>query len=245
MTINNKNSFTYRKYRKNIKDIFKKSIVFLVLFFVFLYIVLNFFSVLLNPRIFTVIFLIFLFVFMVFNRLLDKKITKFLKYNYLTWGRGAGAELVVMRSLGSLGEKYKIIDDIQNGKGNVDLVCVGPTGIFVVEVKSQSGFISWNNELLRNAKPLDKDFIKQTQAEKYSIKNYLKEELDKEYKVQGILEFANAKTDNSIRGQKNGIWIGGRGFARWVILKKGVENLSNGETEKIYNLLFELKEKNK
>jgi len=236
--VNNKNSFTYKKYRRNIKGFFIKNIIFIVLFFILLYIVLKIFSILLNPRIFTSIFLISLFIFILFDRLLNKKLTNLLKKNYLTWGKGAGAELVVKRSLDSLGVEFKIIDDIQSGKGNIDIVCVGPTGVFVVEVKAHSGFVSWNNELLLNGRHPEKDFIKQVHGEIHYVKDLLKKMLGKDYDVQGILEFTNAKRDNqTIRGQRKGIWIGVRGFAKWVVLRKGKEQLPSEEIKKIYNIL--------
>ena len=214
------------------------------LFYIIAFVILKINSFFLDPKIFAIIFFIIFFMFTVFYLLSDKQITKSLKRNYFTWGKGAGAELAVKRSLSSLEGNYKIIDDIQSGTGNVDLVCVGSTGVFAVEVKSHRGCISWNGGLLRNGNQFNKDFIRQTYGGVYYIKNLLKEKLGKEYFVQGILEFNNAKIDTRcINGQKEGVWVGGRGFARWVVLERGKENLSTKEIEKIYNCLREFKEK--
>ena len=245
MLISNKDSYTYRKYKTNKKIFLLIILSFIFLFFVIGYIILKISSILFNPKIFTIIFLVLLSLFIFFDKLLDKKSNNLIEKNKKTWGQGAAAESALIKNLNVLGNKYKIINNIQNEKGDVDLVCVGPTGVFVVEVKSQSGFISWNNEILRNGYPFKKDFIKQAQGEKYYIKNILKEKLGISCDVQGILEFPNAKIDRqTINSPKENIWIGGRGFAKWVILNKGKEYLSNEDIEKIANYLDKLKEEN-
>ena len=209
--------------------------------FLVTYTILKIFSTTVSPGIFLYVFLAVIFFLVLFDKKVNKISDRLLRINYKTWGKGAGAELISSKSLDELKvEGYFVIEDIQNEKGNVDLLCVGPTGIFVIEVKAHDGLISWSNGLLRNGQPLEKDFIKQVHAEVFFIKEYLQKKLNNNFYVQGILEFNNAQTDRSINGKKDGIWIGGRSFAKWVIRNKGESKLSAEEIGRIFNSIKEI-----
>jgi Nuclease-related domain. len=246
MEMNNKNSSTYRKYWKNKIVNFKQVMIFVGLFlladFCLLALLLHYLVNYKKPEWGILIFSFFyIFVLLVWFKKTTKRIDDADKKNYYTWGRGAGAEMVVGKSLEELLNKgYKIIDDIQNTKGNIDLVCVGLSGIFVIEVKSNKGLISWNNGICCNGNVLESVSLKQVYAEVFWVRDKLKEILGKEYFVNGILEFPNAKIDNrTIRGEIENVWIGRRGFAKWVIENKGRKDyLSIDEIEKIYQILL-------
>jgi hypothetical protein len=242
MEMNNKNSSTYRKYLEIKKKISKLSLMgSLMILASIAVLLLNSMQFKKYWLPFFVASLIVCFIFLYhISRDLYKELKKAKIKNYYTWCRGAGAEMIVGKSLEELLNKgYKIIDDIQNPKGNIDLVCVCSEGIFVIEVKAHQGLISWNNCLLRNGEPTEKNFVKQLHAEVYWVRDYLKKNLSKKYFINGILEFPNAQIDNkTIRGEIENVWIGGRGFSKWVIKNKGRQGyLSPTEVEKIYQSL--------
>jgi hypothetical protein len=248
MEMNNKNSSTYRKYRGNKIKNFKLAMILvgvslIVDFFILVMLwrsIINFQRP--NWLILTMCF-ISLLVLMVIFKIFSGRIDEADRKNYFTWGRGAGGELTAMKKLEILGNDYKMVDDIQNDKGNIDLVCVGPSGIFVIEAKAYGGRISWDNGLLQNGKLIEKDLIKQLHAEVYWVRDYLKKNLNHDYFINGILEFENAKVNDSIRGQIENIWVGGRGFAKWVVENRGrMGCLSTEEIDKIYQALVYAKQ---
>jgi hypothetical protein len=235
MKADNRKSSTYKKYNKNIIEILIKGIILLVLFFLVVYIVLEIFSLYLSPGYFTILFFFFLMILAIYNRYVSRWLDKNWHKNYLTWGRGAGAELESQKSLLELGSDYKIISDFQSGKGNIDYICVGPTGIFIIETKSHKGVISWEDGLLRNHKPLEKDFIRQVHGQIYYLRELLKEKIGEVYFIQGIIEFTNANV--KIRGKRKGVYIGGRGFPKWVIKNRCTKSLSPSEIQTIFDCL--------
>jgi len=228
--MDNKNSYTYKKYLKH-KSTIRTIEVAIGLFGLFLLSKLVLFK---GSNLLIVIFLLAFAIKVIDVILVDER-----RHNYLTWGRGAGAELTVGRQLERLGPDYKIINDINSGRGNVDHVCIGPTGIFVIETKAHRGVVSYTNQILINGKNLEKDYLAQTQAEVRFVADFLHERLGGTYSVQGILEFPYAKIDASIRGPKENVWIGGRGFANYVI-KKGHSNLKPAELAAISQVLQSL-----
>ncbi len=58
-----------------------------------------------------------------------------------SWFKGDKGEKIVSRHIESLPAGYYIFDDvtIPNGRGNIDHLVIGPTGIFVIETKNYSG----------------------------------------------------------------------------------------------------------
>ncbi|MGI9952489.1 nuclease-related domain-containing protein [Moorellaceae bacterium AZ2] len=89
--------------------------------------------------------------------------------------KGAGAEEKVSEILGELSKEYAISNDFPCPMGNIDHIVVGPTGVFVIETKNHSGEItvSSKGELLRNGKPLEKDFFKQVLGQCFWLKEKL------------------------------------------------------------------------
>ena len=165
------------------------------------------------------------------------------RFNYLTWGRGAGAEWTVQRNLASLGADYEVISDFQTkiGKGNIDFIVVCQQGIFTIEVKAHNGFITYyDHQLLKDGRPMEKDTIKQAYAEASHLRELLGEEFAKDYTVTGILEFVNGTVDrNTVHESIDGIWVGGRGFHRDVFEMRHTDLLPPDEVKAVAGFLRE------
>jgi hypothetical protein len=76
----------------------------------------------------------------------------------------------------SLTEDYHIFENVYLGHGDIDAVVVGPTGIFVVEVKSHSGTIALNSRngiSIIDGEPSRKNYRRQSIIESNLIKKYL------------------------------------------------------------------------
>ena len=161
-----------------------------------------------------------------------------------TWGKGLAAEDTVGKSLLALPPEYKVIEDFNTGRGNIDVIVIGPTGLFTIEVKATKGFVSYRNgQLTIDGRFPEKDYIAQTEAERYWLSNTLRQNFNTDYPVTGLLEFPFGKIDKgTINGPiKDGVWIGEGNFHRYLI-NKSRNHLSPDEIERIYTFLNTLKE---
>lgn len=234
---NNKDSYTFKNYSWR-KVYLKNEKLFIgcfyVLFFVWYLKILIDFKFRLPEFIFYTV--IFYCSAMVIKKLFYENFLLKQK-NYNTWGKGAGAELVVGNNLSALGPDYKIISDFQNGHGNIDFIVIEPKGVFTIEVKANKGNISCQNYwIYENGQRVKYDMIKQTEAEAFWLTNFLKNK-GFNLPVTGILEFPYGHIEtNSIHGQIDGIWVGGMNFHSYVI-NKSQNQLSQDQINEIEKTL--------
>ncbi len=120
--------------------------------------------------------------------------------------RGAQGEERVGDLLAQLGDEYHIVHDVVVGRGNIDHVVVGPTGIFVIETKSHRGKLTEQDGQLRlNGRPLEKDFLSQGYAEAMALKEYLHKVSGREFYVVPYVVFTAAFV--SVRGTPRGVGV--------------------------------------
>lgn len=177
-----------------------------------------------------------------YTRYLKKQNIGYKKDNYQTWGKGAGAELIVEHELDKLPAEYKAISDFNTGHGNIDHIVIGPKGIFTIETKASTGYIQYDNNSLKiNGTIPQKDYLSQTHAEVIYLNKLLLSKFNQNFPITGILEFPHGKVDtNTIHGKIDGIWVGGNNFHQYA-LNKSSYNLSPQEIDDIYKYLQELK----
>lgn len=236
--INNKESYTFKKYISIKKTILWGSFIIYIflLFGAYLSIKIFYSSYSAYPLAAILITLILLMFLYRSGIKADREMLEIKKHNYYTWGIGAGAELVVKKSLMKLSDNYRIISDFQTGKWNIDHICIGPTGIFAIEVKAHRGLIYYTeNKLKRDTQDIS-NFLGQAKAESLFLNHLIKEKLNKEHFVIPVLVFPNGKIDTSICHKIENVWVGGRGFERWVI-ENCKNTLSSEEIEEICNVL--------
>lgn len=150
-----------------------------------------------NPYV-SLIFMLFL-VLMIkrFKNTTGKYMLKTQKWAYRKsdkYNRGWKGEEVVLDILKKLSDNYTVFCDVNlYDRGNIDFVVLGPCGLLVVEVKSHSGNIAFENgRLLRNGYPFkEKDFIAQVKNEALSLKHFLKEKIQKDIFVKRVIVFSN------------------------------------------------------
>lgn len=237
----NKDSYTYKRYISNKKWLYLIKIFYVVYVFIVLlgYLI---YSQTTKVNLFTPAGIIIIpFVMLIslkYVKKSEREINKILKFNYRTWGKGAGAELSIANALEALPQDYKIISDFNTGRGNIDFIVVGPKGIFTIECKANEGQINLiNGQIYCNGKVVERDYIRQTIAEKLWLTEKLKLNFNHFYTVTGLLEFPKGKINTgNIHGEIQGIWIGGYKFHEYLINKSN-NNLSNEEIEKIYTYL--------
>ena len=100
---------------------------------------------------------------------------------------------VVLKTLDE--SKYSVFRNVYMGYGDLDHVVVGPTGIFVVETKSNRGSVEMENGRLkiRGLDESKKDYERQASQESYQLKLALSERLqESRVFVEPILAFPAA-----------------------------------------------------
>ncbi|HZL83208.1 MAG TPA: nuclease-related domain-containing protein [Candidatus Deferrimicrobium sp.] len=120
------------------------------------------------------------------------------KYNeqIATNRRERAAEDAVDAVLKALDEsKYSVFRNVYRGYGDLDHVVVGPTGIFVIETKSNRGSVEMENGHLkiRGLDESKKDYERQASQESYQLKLALSERLqESRVFVEPVLAFPAA-----------------------------------------------------
>lgn len=158
-----------------------------------------------------------LLVVLVLIVLLLKPLNKFITRSYRKsektadkFYRGRKGEDTISDDLEVLPNDFHIFINITipGGYGNVDFVVLGPTGLFIVEVKSHHGEVDFDGqELTNNGKRFEKDFIKQAKGEALQISNFLKNKLQRDVFVQSIVVFSNYVKIHFGMNKINGVYV--------------------------------------
>ena len=161
------------------------------------------------------------------------------------WQRGSEAEKEVEDVSYELPENFIILRNIVPGRiGNIDEVIVGPTGIWVVEVKSHTGKITFDGrELRRDNELFEKDFLKQVWKEVYALGDILKNELKKDFFIQPVICFSDSDAELHF-GLKpiKGVYVIGLDWLKKLILRGLHEKLNQRQIKEIVRVLRKYKE---
>jgi len=127
---------------------------------------------------------------------------------------------------------FYYLSDIMLGenKGNIDLVVIGQTGIWTIEVKNQS------EKVIIHDKYLDKE-INQALAEKNSLQNFLSQNRIF-FLVTPVLVFANKKTrlNFGMRPVRD-VYVIGKKWLEKLLTKPSTDYLSPEQCQQINELL--------
>jgi hypothetical protein len=111
------------------------------------------------------------------------------------YSHGLLGEAEIKQELHSLSDDYSVFQGIvlTKGKGDIDFIVVGPTGIFILEVKSFGGNIEFNgSNLTLNGRLLrGSSLLRQVHGEVWALKNYLQQETGRNSYIHPILVFAS------------------------------------------------------
>jgi len=112
---------------------------------------------------------------------------------YFNFDDGIFGEDRATKTLRSLPDSYTVFRNCRVQQNNdINLIVIGPTGIYAMEVKSYVGKISVDGgHLLHNGHPFpEKDPISQVLSEAMSLRQYLKEKTGHDYYVQSVIVFS-------------------------------------------------------
>lgn len=106
---------------------------------------------------------------------------------------GLSGENAIDDELNKLGREYICIrQGMDTERGNIDKIVIGPTGIWVLEVKSHTGNITFDGDkLLRNDKALEKNFLKQAYAEAKTLEEFLRNKTGEFMAVNPVVVFSS------------------------------------------------------
>ena len=110
------------------------------------------------------------------------------------WDRGATGEETVGRLLATLegSGDWRVIHDVNTGRGNIDHVVVGPGGLFTIETKSHPGRVSVDR--------IDERWLKQAYAQRKWLERATQHEAD------ALLVFSRAYLDRPI-ARRRGVLV--------------------------------------
>lgn len=154
--------------------------------------------------------------------------------------QGAGGEVSVRVALRGLDDRFRVLGSVVIGnKGDIDFVVVGPTGIWVVEVKSHKGRMRIEGgRILRNGKVFDKNFIRQVWGATYALKDVLKRQLPNRLHIQPVVVFSSKHAMVGIDLQKvEDAYVVGLDQLVRLIERQEVQRLTTDEVERIFDAI--------
>lgn len=113
---------------------------------------------------------------------------------YFKFFDGMYGEDRIVKVLRLLPDQYTIFRNVRiQDHNDIDLIILGPTGIYAIEVKSHVGKISvTGDQLLHNGHAFpEKDPMSQVLSEAISLRQLLKEKTDRDYYVQPVIVFSS------------------------------------------------------
>jgi hypothetical protein len=144
---------------------------------------------------------------------------------------GRNGEYEICDELEKFPDEYSIFQDVKldSMNGNIDFVVIGPTGIFVIEVKSQRGKVEFKREY-------EQKFLRQTMNEAMNLHNHLRQNIGKDYFVNPVLVFSRASVRFGLT-PVNKVYVIGKAFLKELILT-GKKRLSQEEITNLKNQLL-------
>jgi len=141
-----------------------------------------------------------------------------------------------------LSDKFSYLRNIVlDDKDDIDQVIVGPTGIWVVEIEEFKGKVTFNGQKLKRGwRPIEKDLLEKVSKKTKSIKNFISDNLDKEFNIQPVIVFSNPDTKLYFGFEKlNGIYVINGKWLNELVEDNIEQKLDRDEIIKITNLLRE------
>ncbi|NMC67630.1 MAG: NERD domain-containing protein [Spirochaetales bacterium] len=155
-----------------------------------------------------------------------------------SWIKGDKGEKIVSLYLEDLPSGYFVFNDVNipNGKGNIDHLVIGPTGIFLIETKNYSGFfkIDGDNWSIGNSnRKLKKNPGTQVKLNALDLSKFLNKKLGKKFWVYGVVTLLN--NNFKLIKKPNRYYVVGAGNLTKFILK-----FQNKIDKKTVNNIFNL-----
>jgi len=141
--------------------------------------------------------------------------------------------------LKSLGTDFICINGgLDTGRGNIDKIVLGPTGVWTLEVKSHSGHFTFNGDVLLRNNLEKTSFLKQAYTEAKTLEDLIRLKQNIEIKVQPVVVLSNkfAKVRLGLNRYK-GVYVIQKGWLNKLITETHVQNLDTATALRIKGIL--------
>jgi hypothetical protein len=131
------------------------------------------------------------------------------------------------------------ISDFETGRGNIDKIVIGPTGVWTLEVKSHKASLNFDgNILLNSGRPFERNFLSQAYAEAKTLGDLINAKTGLNINVQAVLVFSNkyAKVRLGLK-QCKGVYVVQKAWLNKLLTETHVQRLDNLTVLKIKECL--------
>ena len=160
----------------------------------------------------------------------------------MSWRKGAVGEWLTAETLKALPDSFAVINDVTQKLGNIDHVVVGPTGVYVIDVKNWKGTVKADGkgELLVNGNPADKPAIKSMLRAVMDFQNKLKALTEKDYFVRGVMDFPIAYVEADFGSTRHIHCLRDDRLVDYIQNKTFAQTLNNNDIDRITNAALQL-----
>ena len=133
--------------------------------------------------------------------------------------KGARGEQSVGEVLESLDDRYRVHHGIDTGRGNVDHVVIGPTGVFAIETKNVVGRFELRHGRITRDGYDGRDNMLQARAEAMAIRNCLRE-ADLDCWVEAVVASTDAHVQNGRLETENVTFLAARSVRPFIVNRR-------------------------
>ena len=160
----------------------------------------------------------------------------------MSWRKGATGEWATAERLKTLPDSFAVINDVTKKLGNIDHVVIGPTGVYVIDVKNWKGTVKADGkgELVVNEKPPDKPTIKNMLGAVMDFQSKVKVLTEKDYFVRGLIVFPIAYVEADFGSTRHIHCLRDERLVDYLQNKTFAQSLSSNDIETITRATLQL-----
>jgi Nuclease-related domain len=160
----------------------------------------------------------------------------------MSWRKGALGESPTAETLKSLPDGYVLINDVTKKLGNIDHVVIGPTGVYVIDVKNWNGTIKADGEgeLLWNGRAPGKPAIRNMLRAVMDFQNKIKALTENEYFVRGLIVFPIAYVDADFGSTRQIYCLRDERLVDYIQNKKFAQTLNRNDIDQVTRATLQL-----
>jgi nuclease-like protein len=160
----------------------------------------------------------------------------------MSWRKGALGESHTAETLKSLPDGYVLINDVTKKLGNIDHVVIGPTGVYVIDVKNWNGTIKADGEgeLLWNGRAPGKPAIRNMLRAVMDFQNKIKALTENEYFVRGLIVFPIAYVDADFGSTRQIHCLRNERLVDYIQNKKFAQTLNRNDIDQVTRATLQL-----
>lgn len=128
------------------------------------------------------------------------------------YAQGSRGESKTKLLLRGLPDEFKVFTNVVlDQKGDIDVIIIGPTGVWTIDVKSHRGVITFRDgRLLRDGRDFPKDILRQARGEMHGLKDALMQRTGRRVFVHPAIVFSDRDANVRVGSpQVEGVYVFG------------------------------------